>query len=46
MAIRLVLIGAAGVLSPGLFSAVVVMVLVTTLAAPVGLRWAFRRSAH
>jgi Kef-type K+ transport system membrane component KefB len=32
-------------LSPSLFSAIVLMVLVTTLAAPVGLRWAFRRRA-
>ncbi len=32
------------VVPPGVFSAVVVMVLVTTLLAPVGLRWAFRRS--
>lgn len=30
------------ILSEGLFSAVVLMVLVTTLAAPIGLRWAFR----
>jgi Kef-type K+ transport system membrane component KefB len=30
-------------LSPSLLSAVVLMVLVTTLAAPVGLRWAFKR---
>jgi Kef-type K+ transport system membrane component KefB len=30
-------------LSPSLFSAVVLMVLVTTLVAPVGLRWAFQR---
>jgi Kef-type K+ transport system membrane component KefB len=29
-------------LSPSLFSAVVLMVLVTTLVAPIGLRWAFR----
>jgi Kef-type K+ transport system membrane component KefB len=28
-------------LSPSLFSAVVLMVLVTTLVAPIGLRWAF-----
>ncbi|HSB70975.1 MAG TPA: cation:proton antiporter [Candidatus Methylomirabilis sp.] len=33
------------VISPGAFSAIVVMVLVTTLVAPVGLRWAFRRSS-
>jgi Kef-type K+ transport system membrane component KefB len=34
-------------LSPSLFSAVVLMVLVTTLVAPVGLRWAFRsRQRH
>ena len=33
------------VISPGEFSAIVVMVLVTTLLAPVGLRWAFRRSS-
>jgi Kef-type K+ transport system membrane component KefB len=32
-------------LSPSLFSAIVLMVLVTTLAAPVGLRWAFHRRA-
>jgi Kef-type K+ transport system membrane component KefB len=32
-------------LSPGLFAAVVLMVLVTTLVAPVGLRWAFQRRA-
>ena len=31
------------VISPGAFSAIVVMVLVTTLVAPVGLRWAFKR---
>jgi Kef-type K+ transport system membrane component KefB len=31
------------VLSQGVFSAVVLMVLVTTLLAPVGLRWAFHR---
>jgi Na+:H+ antiporter len=31
------------VISPGGFSAIVVMVLVTTLVAPVGLRWVFRR---
>jgi Kef-type K+ transport system membrane component KefB len=30
-------------LSPSLFSAVVLMVLVTTLVAPVGLRWALQR---
>jgi Kef-type K+ transport system membrane component KefB len=30
-------------LSPGLFAAVVLMVLVTTLVTPVGLRWAFQR---
>jgi Na+:H+ antiporter len=30
-------------LSPSLFSAVVLMVLVTTLVTPVGLRWAFQR---
>ena len=33
------------ILSPGLFSALVLMVLVTTLAAPIGLRWAFARSS-
>ena len=33
------------VISPGAFSAIVVMVLVTTLVAPVGLRWVFRRSS-
>ncbi|HSB82281.1 MAG TPA: cation:proton antiporter [Candidatus Methylomirabilis sp.] len=32
-------------ISPGGFSAIVVMVLVTTLVAPVGLRWAFRRTS-
>lgn len=32
------------VLSQGIFSAIVLMVLVTTLVAPIGLRWAFRRS--
>jgi Kef-type K+ transport system membrane component KefB len=32
-------------LSEGLFSAIVVMVLLTTLAAPIGLRWAFQRTA-
>jgi Kef-type K+ transport system membrane component KefB len=32
-------------LSPSLFSAVVLMVLVTTLAAPIGLRWALKRPA-
>jgi Kef-type K+ transport system membrane component KefB len=31
------------ILTEGLFSALVLMVLVTTLAAPVGLRWAFHR---
>jgi len=31
------------VLSPSLFSAIVLMVLVTTLVTPLGLRWAFRR---
>jgi Kef-type K+ transport system membrane component KefB len=30
-------------LSPAAFSAVVIMVLVTTLAAPIGLRWVFNR---
>jgi Kef-type K+ transport system membrane component KefB len=30
-------------LSPSLFSAVVLLVLVTTLVAPIGLRWAFSR---
>jgi Kef-type K+ transport system membrane component KefB len=34
----------APIISPGVFSALVVMVLVTTLLAPVGLRWAFRRA--
>jgi Kef-type K+ transport system membrane component KefB len=34
----------APLLSQGTFSAVVLMVLVTTLVAPVGLRWAFGRS--
>jgi Kef-type K+ transport system membrane component KefB len=32
------------VLSPGVFSAVILMVLVTTLATPLGLRWALRRA--
>jgi hypothetical protein len=32
------------VLPQAVFSAIVLMVLVTTLLAPVGLRWAFRRS--
>jgi Kef-type K+ transport system membrane component KefB len=32
------------VLSQGAFAAIVLMVLVTTLLAPIGLRWAFRRS--
>jgi Kef-type K+ transport system membrane component KefB len=32
-------------LSPSLFSAVVLMVLVTTLAAPIGLRWVLKRPA-
>jgi Kef-type K+ transport system membrane component KefB len=31
------------ILSQGVFSAIVLMVVVTTLLAPVGLRWAFRR---
>lgn len=31
------------VLSPSLFSAIVLMVLVTTLVTPLGLRWVFRR---
>ena len=34
------------ILSTGMFSAVVVMVLVTTLVAPVGLRWALARHAR
>jgi Kef-type K+ transport system membrane component KefB len=34
----------APIISPGVFSAIVVMVLTTTLLAPVGLRWAFRRA--
>ncbi len=33
------------VLSQAVFSAIVLMVLVTTLLAPVGLRWAFRRAS-
>ena len=33
------------VLTQGIFSAIVLMVLVTTLLAPVGLRWAFRRAS-
>ncbi len=32
------------VVAEGVFSAIVLMVLVTTLLAPIGLRWAFRRS--
>jgi len=32
------------ILSQGVFSAVVLMVLITTLLAPVGLRWVFRRA--
>jgi len=36
-------LGGTSVISPAVFSAIVVMVLVTTLVAPVGLRWAFRR---
>lgn len=36
-------IGGQPILSQGVFSAVVMMVLVTTLVAPVGLRWAFER---
>jgi Kef-type K+ transport system membrane component KefB len=36
-------LGGAPVIPPGVFSAIVLMVLVTTLVAPVGLRWAFRR---
>jgi Kef-type K+ transport system membrane component KefB len=31
------------VLSPAVFSAVVLMVLITTLIAPIGLRWVFTR---
>lgn len=34
------------VLAQGVFSAVVLMVLVTTLIAPIGLRWAFARTAE
>lgn len=34
----------APIISPGVFSAIVLMVLTTTLLAPVGLRWAFRRT--
>jgi len=34
------------ILSQGAFSAIVLMVLVTTLLAPVGLRWAFRRGGR
>jgi Kef-type K+ transport system membrane component KefB len=34
----------APIISPGVFSAIVVMVLTTTLLTPVGLRWAFRRA--
>lgn len=39
-------LGGEPLLPAGLFSAVVLMVLVTTLAAPVGLRWAFARLAR
>jgi Kef-type K+ transport system membrane component KefB len=38
-------LGGTPIIAPGVFSALVVMVLVTTLVAPVGLRWAFRRAA-
>jgi Kef-type K+ transport system membrane component KefB len=34
------------VISQGIFSAIVLMVLVTTLLAPIGLRWAFSRPAR
>jgi mannose/fructose/N-acetylgalactosamine-specific phosphotransferase system component IID len=34
------------VLSQGVFSAIVLMVLCTTLVAPAGLRWAFQRGAR
>jgi len=36
-------LGGQPVLSQGAFAAIVLMVLVTTLVAPLGLRWAFRR---
>ncbi|HET7853591.1 MAG TPA: cation:proton antiporter [Candidatus Methylomirabilis sp.] len=36
-------IGGQPILSQGVFSAVVMMVLITTLVTPVGLRWAFER---
>jgi len=36
-------IGGEPILSQGVFSAIVMMVLVTTLVTPVGLRWAFHR---
>jgi len=36
-------IGGEPILSQGVFSAVVMMILVTTLVTPVGLRWAFER---
>ncbi len=39
------LVGGQPVLSPPVFSALVAMVLVTTLVAPIGLRWALRRPA-
>lgn len=34
------------VLAQGVLSAIILMVPVTTLSAPVGLRWAFRRGAR
>jgi len=39
-------IGGEPILSQGVFSAVVMMVLVTTLVTPVGLRWAFERGGR
>lgn len=38
-------LGGQPVLAQGVFSAIVLMVLVTTLVAPIGLRWAFRRAS-
>ncbi|MBI2466331.1 MAG: cation:proton antiporter [Candidatus Rokubacteria bacterium] len=39
-------LGGGPILSQGVFSAVVLMVVVTTLVTPPGLRWAFRRRAR
>lgn len=38
-------IGGVAVISPTLYSAVVIMVILTTMATPPGLKWAFRRSS-